>query len=257
MVSYVEKENRNQIAPLFQEWNETLIWSCLQGCMGAAFADNLEHPVSAQIIIADFCFFAGEVNCELISHKPKDLEQDFIIMVPQNEAWAREIELIYGEKAKEVTRYAIRKEQDIFNIVYLTGIVENLDTEYELKLIDEKLFRMVMSERWSRDLCSQFADYEDYAKRGVGVAALHAGKIAAGASSYTVYQQGIEIEIDTKEEYRRKGLALSCGARLILECLKRKLYPSWDAQNPASVALAEKLGYHFDYEYKAYEIMDY
>lgn len=257
MVSHIEKENRYKIASLFKDWNETLIWSCLQGCMGDAFAGSMEHPKSAQIIIGDFCFFAGEVNRELVSHKPKDLEQDFIIMVPQNEAWAKEIERIYKEKAKAVTRYAIRKEPDIFDVVHLKDIVENLDTEYKLKLIDEKLFRMVMSEQWSRDLCSQFEDCEDYVKRGVGVVALHEDKIVAGASSYTVYQQGIEIEIDTKEEYRRKGLALSCGARLILECLKRELYPSWDAQNPESVALAEKLGYHFDYEYKAYEIMHY
>ena len=41
---------------------------------------------------------------------------------------------------------------------------------------------------------------------------------------------------------------------LILECLERGWYPSWDAQNKESVALAEKLGYHFDYEYVAYEV---
>ena len=51
--------------------------------------------------------------------------------------------------------------------------------------------------------------------------------------------------IDTRENHRRRGLAYVCGARLILECLDRGLYPSWDAQNKASVALAEKLGYHY------------
>ena len=64
---------------------------------------------------------------------------------------------------------------------------------------------------------------------------------------------GIEIEIDTKEECRRRGLALACGARLILECLDRGLYPSWDAANLDSVRLAEKLGYRFDRAYTAYE----
>ena len=73
-----------------------------------------------------------------------------------------------------------------------------------------------------------------------------------GASSYTSYREGIEIQIDTKEEYRRRGLAYASGAKLILECLDRGLYPSWDAENWGSVKLAEKLGYHFDYEYPAY-----
>ncbi len=257
MVCYIEKENQNKIAPLFKDWNETLIWSCLQGCMGNAWADSAEHPESAQIVIADFCFYAGEINCDLAAHKPAGLAQDFIIMVPQNAAWAAEIERIYGERARAVTRYAVKKEPDIFDIAYLTAIVENIDEEYQLKLIDEKLFGMALAERWSKDLCSQFSDYEDYAKRGIGVVALYKDEIAAGASSYTVYRQGIEIEIDTKEEHRRKGLALSCGAKLILECLKRGLYPSWDAQNPASVSLAEKLGYHVDHAYAAYEITNY
>ncbi len=82
-------------------------------------------------------------------------------------------------------------------------------------------------------------------------------EIVAGASSYSSYAGGIEIEIDTREDHRRKGLAYICGARLILECCSRGLYPSWDAQNLQSVALAEKLGYHFDHAYIAYEIWGY
>ena len=66
--------------------------------------------------------------------------------------------------------------------------------------------------------------------------------------------EGIEIEIGTMEAYRRQGLAQVCGAKLILECMERGLYPSWDAQNRWSVALAQKLGYHFDQAYPAYEI---
>lgn len=57
-----------------------------------------------------------------------------------------------------------------------------------------------------------------------------------------------------RAEYRRRGLASICGAKLILECLNRNLYPSWDAQNEASAALAEKLGYHYSHTYTAIEI---
>lgn len=89
------------------------------------------------------------------------------------------------------------------------------------------------------------------------MAALHSGELVSGASSYTVYRYGIEIEIDTSVDYRRKGLASACGAKLILECINRNFYPSWDAQNKWSVALAEKLGYHFDKEYVAYEVNGY
>lgn len=69
---------------------------------------------------------------------------------------------------------------------------------------------------------------------------------------YTIYPGGIEIEIDTKPDYRGRGLATACGAALILECLRRGLYPSWDAHDLRSVALAEKLGYHRDHPYPVY-----
>ena len=78
----------------------------------------------------------------------------------------------------------------------------------------------------------------------------------AGASPYAIYQNGIEIEIDTKPEYRGKGLATVCGAKLILECLERNIYPSWDAHDLRSVHLAEKLGYHLSHPYVTYELIN-
>ena len=44
------------------------------------------------------------------------------------------------------------------------------------------------------------------------------------------------------------------GAALILECLERGLYPSWDAHTEISAALAEKLGYHVSHPYVVYEV---
>lgn len=256
-VYHMEGENLEKLNVLFDNWNETLIWSCLQGYMGSAWADSDSCPTAGQIVIADFCFFAGETNEELVKNKPKPCKSDFVIMVPQNENWAKLIEEVYGAKATKVTRYAIKKEANVFDIEKLKGIVDSVSADYSIQLIDEKMYNVANKNEWSVSLCSQFETYEEYREKGLGVVVLHNGELVSGASSYTVYQGGIEIEIDTREDCRRKGLALACGAKLILECLARNLYPSWDAQNKGSVALAEKLGYHFDKEYVAYEIRDY
>lgn len=93
-----------------------------------------------------------------------------------------------------------------------------------------------------------------FLRDGRGVVVVKNGEIVSGASSYTRYREGIEIEVDTVEEERRKHLALIACSALILRCLDEGLYPSWDAQNMASVRLAEKLGYQFDHEYTAYEV---
>ena len=92
---------------------------------------------------------------------------------------------------------------------------------------------------------------------GLGVVIQKDGVVVSGASSYTRYRDGIEIQVDTREDFRRRGLAFICAARLILECLDRGLYPSWDAHNWASLALAEKLGYTFSHAYSAVEVRGY
>lgn len=242
---------------LFGNWQETLIWSCLQKIMGEVYVDNLENPQSAMAILGDFCFFAGELNKELAMYKPEDCRQDFVIMIPQDDGWANLIAGQYGNRAKKVTRYAVKKERDIFNKDKLQSAIRELSPEYSVKMIDEAIFHWCKENDWSRDLVSQFENYDMYRKLGLGAVILKEGIPVSGASSYSRYQDGIEIEIDTKEEYRRKGLAYACGAKLILECLERNLYPSWDAQNKSSVALAEKLGYHYAHDYVAFEITEY
>lgn len=242
---------------LFAGWEESLIWSCLQGVMGRIYADDKEKPLSAMAILGDFCFFAGRPNRELTAYKPEWCVQDFIIAVPQNEQWADMIETHFGDRAEKVVRYAIKKEPDIFDRNRLREMTGQLSPEYTFSLIDGKIYEDCRKESWCRDFVSQFADWPAYQKTGLGVVALKDGVPVAGASSYSAYAGGIEIEIDTKKEFRRRGLATACGAKLILECLDRGLYPSWDAQNLWSVALAEKLGYHFDHEYTAYEIQGY
>ena len=250
-------EDTQKVMPILGDWQESLIWSCLQKVMGSIYADDLEHPSSAMAFIADFIFLAGATNRELVSYKPGECVNDFVIMVPQNDSWARLIEQCYGEKAKRVSRYAIKKEPDVFNKEHLRNAVNSLPQGYTLQMIDEDIYNQCKANQWSRDLVYQFDTYEKYAALGLGAAVLKDGRIVAGASSYTRYKDGIEIEIDTKPEYRRQGLAYACGARLILECLEHKIYPSWDAQNLWSVGLAEKLGYHFDHEYTAYEVCGY
>ena len=243
--------DKNKAAALFHGWQDGLISSCLQGHMGNIILDNEENPASAVIELGDFCFFAGNPNDTLLDafHGEK-------LLIPKGEPWEKLIEDFYGNRVSKIFRYAIKKEPDVFNIKSLNAYIEALDCCYELKLFDQEIFEMAKSEKWSVDLCSQFKDYEDYEKRAIGTAILHQGKLVAGASPYAVYPGGIEIEIDTKPEYRCKGLATVCGARLILECLQRNIYPGWDAHDLRSVALAEKLGYHLDYPYVTYILAD-
>lgn len=243
-----ELTDTSKAARLFEGWKETLIYSCLQKVMGKIFVTDLDSPKSAMAFVGCFAFYAGEPDKELVLNKPAG----FVIMTPQNKAWEACIEACFPA-AKKVTRYAIKKDTR-FDQKLLKSMVAELPDGYELKEIDERIYDMCAAAPMTRDFVSSFESKEEYMDKGRGMVILKSGRIVAGASSYTRYKEGIEIEVDTAEEERRKGLATVACAALILRCLEEGLYPSWDAQNRISVHLAEKLGYEFDYEYTAYEV---
>ena len=132
--------------------------------------------------------------------------------------------------------------------------ISELPAGYEPAKINAELYDKCLLRPATVDFVSSFDNKEHFLKMGRGVVILKDGEIVSGASSYSRYNGGIEIEVDTVQPERRKHLALAACSALILNCLEEGLYPSWDAQNMASVRLAEKLGYEFDREYTAYEV---
>lgn len=244
-----ELEDTSKVKELFAGWNETLIFSCLQKIMGKVYVSDLEQPKSAYAFVGCFGFYAGIPDKEMVMDRP----DGFMIMTPQNNEWAKLIEECYP-LAKKVTRYAIKKDT-IFDQTMLQNEIKKLPAGYELKKIDADIYDQCLENPATEDFVSAFESKEKYLQMGRGMVILKNGIIVAGASSYTRYREGIEIEVDTIEPERRKHLATIACSALILNCLEEGLYPSWDAQNMNSVHLAEKLGYEFDHEYAAYEVV--
>lgn len=249
---------------LFAGWQDSVVWSALQGVMGKIYVDSLEKLESGAVMLGDFCFLSGKPESEVISGALANSASEEVILVPQNDDWAQMIVECYGKKAEKAIRYAIKKEPGIFDLEKLLKVTEKLPKEYEMRLIDQSLFEICRDTQWSKDLTANYESYSQYKEYGLGVCILTGGEVVAGISSYSGYGRrsdenlgchgGIEIEVVTREDYRRKGLAYIGAARLLLECDKRGLYPNWDAANKMSVGLAEKLGYHFSHEYVVYKV---
>ncbi len=247
-------EDLSKIHSLYKDWDESMICSCFQKVMGEAYVDNIENPRSAIVSVNCFAFAAGKPDESLVRDWYEEKVTGFSIITARDDSWNRIFASVGKDRCRRIERYAIKKEYGIFDTERLNTFVEQLSDEYELKLINETIYDQCKEYNWSFDFVSGYDNYDKFRKYGLGVVAFHGEEMVAGASSYASYIGGIEVEIDTKEEYRRRGLATACGAKLILECLKRGLYPSWDAHNTWSVSLAEKLGYHYSHTYTAYEI---
>ena len=244
-----ELENTSKVKELFKGWEETMLFSCIQKIMGKIYVTDLENPKSAFAFLGCFGFYAGKPDVEIVSKKP----EGFTIMVPQNKEWAQLIEECYPS-AKRVMRYAIKKDT-IFDKIKLQNEISKLPIGYEIHKLDADIYDQCLKNPVMVDFVSAFESKEKYLQIGRGMVILKDGQIVSGASSYTRYKEGIEIEVDTIETERRKHLATIACSALILNCLEEDLYPSWDAQNMNSVRLAEKLGYEFDHEYVAYEVV--
>ena len=255
MAIYQLKENQKEcLRELFAKLDDSLIISCIQNYFGDAWVDDAASPKSGQIICGDFCFLAGVPNRELVENLPEKYYDGFMIMIPDDAAWYPLIREAYGDACKQSERYALEKEGDIFDRELLRSYIKCILPEYTVKLFEEKEYHLAMANEWSRDFCSNFRDYAHYQECGLGVAVWHGDEMVAGASSYTSYREGMEIEIVTREDYRRRGLALASGAAIILAALERGLYPNWDAQNMMSVGTAQKLGYHYKGPYTIFEV---
>ena len=192
----------------FKNSQDALVWCCKQGTMGNIYYDNSENPHSAMAVLGDFTYFDGEPSEDFALFWPPSTKKDYRIFVPSDREWEEILEKCYEGKIKKITRYAMKKEHDIFQKEQLQQAIESvLKKEIQLSFIDEKLFYECRKEEWSYDLTGQFADFDTFAKLGIGVVAVKNEEILAGASTYARYDKGIEIEVDTKIQYRRMGLA--------------------------------------------------
>ena len=66
---------------LFDGWEETMVWTCLQGHMGQVMTEGGPPPVSALCAVGDFCFLAGLPSRTLAS------QADRPILIPRTSDW--------------------------------------------------------------------------------------------------------------------------------------------------------------------------
>lgn len=244
------------VAPLFAQWPEMLIASALEGAMGCVWTLEGE-PGGALAECADFLFLAArevETARKLLMAWKREHAGQYAIAAARDSALLALIPAVFAGEAEPTRRYAFHKGGEAFDRERLVRFAASAPAEVEVRPFDCEICRLAMQAPWSRSFCEQFRDEDDFMARGLGVAALHGGELVGGASSYVCFSGGIELQVETRQDMRRRGIALACCAGLILTCLDRGLYPSWDAANLESVALAERLGYRLAGPYDAWEL---
>lgn len=256
MIYEVEKSSLEKLFPLFKGMaytRDTLILSCLQGYMGKAWTDNIENPTAAEIMVGECTYFAGNADLEISKELLNNLPPAALAVVSTKE-WGKCIEAAYKGHVKKFQRYAFKKGPKNLDCNHLKAFLSEIPDGYTLKKVDSVIAHSSEFQTLSNGFTGMFDSIDDFVNRGVGYCIMHNNQIVCGATSFTIYKDGIEIEIVTHPDFRRKGLATIAAAALILDCIGRGKYPNWDAANLNSVNLAQKLGYILEGPYDAYYI---
>ena len=253
MIYEADKSVREKLIPMFEKIESNIILSYLQGHMGNAWVDNLENPTVAQITVGIFVFFAGDSNTkeaeELLYNLP-----DFTLAIVDSDEWKNRIETVHSGSIEKFQRYRFNKNPEHLDKKHIQKLLSTLPEGYEIRRINKNIAKVTSFRELSEDFVSQFDSIDDFINRGVGYAILSEGQVVSAATSFSIYDDGIEIEVASHPNHRRKGLATITASALILDCLDRGIYPSWDGANMESVELAQKLGYIFKESYDTYFI---
>ena len=214
----------------------------LSGEMGAAFVDDVDEPTVGYLTLAWVHIFAGDATSEAAEATLKAMPPK-TTLIGANAAWENAFRRIWGNQLAPWRRitfgggnwnpetltqrlpegYVLKRVTTSAEVEGLTGVVE--------WLVDRR----------------NYPTPEDFLKRGVAFAIEFNGQIVSGCTSYTISGGKFELDIATRSEHQRRGLAKAVAARMILYCLEHDIEPCWDAGNrtdaretEVSAALAQK-----------------
>ncbi|MFA9467035.1 MAG: GNAT family N-acetyltransferase [Velocimicrobium sp.] len=256
----VENTQLEQVSLLFNEIEDSMVKACLQGYMGSAFVQTMNHPKAVMIVSGEYCFWGGDPNSQEAEYLVRNIfsvakSQSLIAIYPESESdWEKLLLTMTQYNPVVVPRYGIVQKEYTFDNSVLQSYIDYIPEGFELVPFHENIYHQAMKEAWSQEFCETFSSAADYLERGFGFAVQKNGKLASGASTMTVYNGGTEIQVATHKKYKRNGLALACAAAMIQECVRRKIRPCWDAANLISKKMALKLGYEYRGEYNTTHI---
>jgi RimJ/RimL family protein N-acetyltransferase len=203
------------------------VWAVVQEQFDGAIYWGGDIPVTTLLTIIEILRIDGEV---LVGLWPEDPRLDLLPPDPD-----------YDGRTLEFYERPIGKG--------LEKQLNQLPGGYELRRLDRHL---IMQTEWGPNDVQHVGGLENWERSCLGYCLMHRGEIlceaTVGPPALGLYEPGVF----THEAYRGKGYATLTAARLIqeIEALGGQTYWNCAKQNVASAAVARKLGYQVEKEYR-------
>jgi GNAT superfamily N-acetyltransferase len=211
----------------------------VEGQMGRAFVDDMEAAAVYKIEIWPFFYLAGDATGPG-ARTMLEAIRPYTLFMPSAPGWVEAGKQMYGERLTSFERHSFSQEQ--VSAEHLDQLCQASPFRGDVRRMDETFAAQLWGQDHFVDL-SAFDSAEDFLARGIGFYLERAGVVVAAAYSSLVCSRGIEVSLFVEEAHRRQGIGTVLAARLVAWCLAHNAQANWDAANPESCALAEKLGY--------------
>lgn len=219
----------------------------LEGQMGAAFVDDVEHPVTFKIQSGPFVYFAGDTSSPGTRAALETITPEVLLM-PSAPGWLEAIRQCYGGRLVPFDRYSFSGEQ--LALDHLDALC-HVSSKYTVQRMDTKFAAQLWGQEHFVDL-SYFDAPEDFEQRGLGFYAAVDDTVVGAAYSQLVCSRGSEVSLYVMPKHRERGLGTVLSSHLVKACLENGQEAHWDAANLESCRLAKKLGYTPCGEYQAH-----
>lgn len=249
------KAHRIRLAEAFKTVRrvDLSITCILEAQMGKAFVDQPEQPTLFKLQTGPFCYLAGDARSAGGSEWIRTFPP-YTFLMPSAPGWLEAAQEQHSDRLCPFPRYSFSAER--LSRERLASLGDHSPYQDAVERIDLATAAQVRQEPDSFVDLTDFDSPEDFIARGIGYCVRAGGKIVGAAYSSLVCSQGIEVSLFVEPEHRRKGMATVLASHLLSTCLEHGMEPHWDAANPESCELAEKLGYIPAGTYTAYYLRE-
>ncbi|HEY7412631.1 MAG TPA: GNAT family N-acetyltransferase [Vicinamibacteria bacterium] len=234
--------DRRPLAPLFAAHAalRAVVEAALEGSVGTVRADDAEAPRAARISVGCYELFGGDPDAlrarDLVATATPERE----LIYGNDPAWRRLLLDVHGARLGDRPMRAF--DASGLSRDALRALASRLPAGFSMAEIDATLAGRLDAALEPHAL-QVYASAEAFAAHGIGFGVRAGDDLAAAATSYARSATAVEVAIATRPAFRGQGLAAAAAARLMLACLEAGLTPCWNASNPVSQRLAERLGY--------------
>jgi len=227
---------------------------------GTVYVDNIEtpgtfyviHPYGMSLLFGNFNnnFVNNDLKDYLLLNNSLRNQKEWLQIYPTK--YEDKIDKMLGETNNVVIKHKrvnFKLNRDKYQIFKREHLTEN----YNIIEVDNKAFNeidggVVPNKFWDK--------WTDFSEKGIGFSLLMAGEKISTAFSSFRHDNLLDIGVETKPEFQKRGFAKYVCSKIIDYCLINGTEPLWACQkdNYGSCNLARRLGFEPTVNLPYYEL---